>query len=166
MEFKTSSFNMQLKIEPDPNGGFVARASDNSFELRAATREELQAKIRDKFREMTGIGVDFPIPSGGAVGSESIRVEKKFTFTKSFGSTSGPNPLGPGQDALQLPTDAGSAGGAARLRRFLWIVGAAVLAGLLAYTSASSKGMENAAAVAVLAVVIVAGIGIVLARRS
>ncbi|HXU14104.1 MAG TPA: hypothetical protein VN708_03165 [Terriglobales bacterium] len=59
MEIKHLVSKYVYRIEPKPEGGFIARASDaNVPPLEAATREELQEKIQSTI--LAGLGTDFP----------------------------------------------------------------------------------------------------------
>ncbi len=59
MEFKRTLTKIIYKIEPKPEGGFIARAADPQVPpLEAATREELQEKIQAAIRST--LAVQFP----------------------------------------------------------------------------------------------------------
>jgi hypothetical protein len=59
MEIKRLVSKYVYRIEPKPEGGFIARASDPSVpSIEAATREELQQKIQSTI--LAGLGTDFP----------------------------------------------------------------------------------------------------------
>jgi hypothetical protein len=59
MEIKRLVSKYVYRIEPKPEGGFIARPSDaNVPPLEAATREELQQKIQSTI--LAGLGTDFP----------------------------------------------------------------------------------------------------------
>lgn len=59
MEIKRLVSKYVYRIEPTPEGGFIARASDpNVPPLEAATRTELQQKIQATV--LAGLGADFP----------------------------------------------------------------------------------------------------------
>ena len=59
MEFKRLITQFTYRIEPKPEGGFIAHASDpNMPPLEAPTREELQQKIQATI--MSGLAAQFP----------------------------------------------------------------------------------------------------------
>jgi hypothetical protein len=74
MEIKHLVSKYVYRIEPKPEGGFIARASEaNVPPLEAATREELQKKIQSTI--LAGLAADFP---GLKLSSHSS--ELKFAF--------------------------------------------------------------------------------------
>jgi hypothetical protein len=79
MEIKRLVQECVYRIEPKPEGGFIARASDpNVPPLEAATREELQQKIQAKL--VAALGVAFPglqLPQQGTQISVSMHVDRK-----------------------------------------------------------------------------------------
>lgn len=79
MEIKRLAAKYVYRIEPKPEGGFIARASDpNVPPLEAATRDELQQKIQSTV--LAGLGVDFPglkLPAGTGEMKFSFHVEKQ-----------------------------------------------------------------------------------------
>ena len=79
MEIKRLAAKYVYRIEPKPEGGFIARASDpNVPPLEAATRDELQQKIQSTV--LAGLGVDFPglkLPAGSGEMKFSFHVEKQ-----------------------------------------------------------------------------------------
>jgi hypothetical protein len=79
MEIKRLVQECVYRIEPKPEGGFIARASDpNVPPLEAATREELQQKIQAKL--VAALGVAFPglkLPQQGAQISVAMHVDRK-----------------------------------------------------------------------------------------
>lgn len=79
MEIKRLASKYVYRIEPKPEGGFIARASDpNVPPLEAATRDELQQKIQSTV--LAGLGVDFPglkLPAGTGEMKFSFHVEKQ-----------------------------------------------------------------------------------------
>jgi|SRR5215469_2193356 len=55
MDTKTITTKFRYRIEPKPEGGFIARAEEGSAEtLEGATREEVQQKIDDKLTVLVG----------------------------------------------------------------------------------------------------------------
>jgi len=79
MEIKRLVQECVYRIEPKPEGGFIARASDpNVPPLEAATREELQQKIQAKL--VAALGVTFPglkLPQQGTQVSVAMHVDRK-----------------------------------------------------------------------------------------
>jgi hypothetical protein len=79
MEIKRLAAKYVYRIEPKPEGGFIARASDpNVPPIEAATREELQQKIQSTV--LAGLGRDFPglkLPAGSGEMKFSFHVEKQ-----------------------------------------------------------------------------------------
>lgn len=79
MEIKHLAAKYVYRIEPKPEGGFIARATDpNVPPLEAATRDELQQKIQSTV--LAGLGMDFPglkLPAGSGEMKFSFHVEKQ-----------------------------------------------------------------------------------------
>ena len=79
MEFKHLITQFVYRIEPKPEGGFIAHASDpNVAPLEAPTREELQQKIQATI--MSGLGERFPglkLPLQGQESKFSFHIESK-----------------------------------------------------------------------------------------
>lgn len=79
MELKRLVQQCVYRIEPKPEGGFIARASDpNVPALEAATREELQQKIQAKL--VAALGEAFPgfqLPQQGKQVSVAMHVDRK-----------------------------------------------------------------------------------------
>jgi len=79
MELKHLVQRCVYRIEPKPEGGFIARASDPTVPpLEAATREELQQLIQAKL--MAALGEAFPgltLPAPGKQVSVAMHVERK-----------------------------------------------------------------------------------------
>ena len=105
MEIKHLVAKYIYRIEPKPEGGFIARASDaNVPSLEAATREELQQKIQSTI--LAGLGTDFPGLKLSSPASEvkfAFHVEKKPDGTfdiHSSDSASGPFPA-PDHDQVE-----------------------------------------------------------------
>ena len=98
MELKRLVQQCVYRIEPKPEGGFIARASDpNVAPLEAATREELQQKIQAKL--VAALGVAFPglqLPQQGTQVSVAMHVDRKpgggFTVHSDNPGTPGFNP--------------------------------------------------------------------------
>jgi hypothetical protein len=78
MELKHLIQQFAYKIEPKPEGGFIARASDPTVApLEAATREELQQKIQANL--IAALGEAFPglqLPQQGTGTSFSMHVDR------------------------------------------------------------------------------------------
>ena len=78
MEIKRLVQQCVYRIEPKPEGGFIARTSDpNVPPLEAATREELQQKIQAKL--VAALGETFPglqLPQHGKQVSVAMHVER------------------------------------------------------------------------------------------
>ena len=66
MDLKRLVTQFVYRIEPKPEGGFIARATDPSVPpLEAATREELRKKIQEKI--FAALSAEFPglnLPEG------------------------------------------------------------------------------------------------------
>src|SRR6478672_4632216 len=79
MELKHLVQRFVYKIEPKPDGGFIARAADPTVPpLEAPTREELQQKIQAKLA--AALGEAFPglqIPSQGKQLSFQVHIDRK-----------------------------------------------------------------------------------------
>ena len=79
MEIKRLAAKYVYRIEPKPEGGFVARATDpNVPPIEGATRDELQQKIQSTV--LAGLGVDFPglkLPAGAGEMKFSFHIEKQ-----------------------------------------------------------------------------------------
>jgi hypothetical protein len=98
MEIKRLVQECVYRIEPKPEGGFIARASDpNVPPLEAATREELQQKIQAKL--VAALGVAFPglqLPQQGTQVSVAMHVDRSpgggFTVHSDNPGTPGFNP--------------------------------------------------------------------------
>ncbi len=79
MELKHLVQRFAYKIEPKPEGGFIARVSDPTVPpLEAATREELQQKIQAKV--VTALGEAFPslqIPTPGKQLKFQVHIDRK-----------------------------------------------------------------------------------------
>lgn len=79
MEIKRLAAKYVYRIEPKPEGGFIARATDpNVPPIEAATRDELQQKIQSTV--LAGLGMDFPglkLPAGSGEMKFSFHVEKQ-----------------------------------------------------------------------------------------
>jgi hypothetical protein len=65
-----------FKIEPKPEGGFVARSEEPPCTIEGATRDEIDAKIREKIGALLApelaAKLDFSQPG--------VHIEKKFSF--------------------------------------------------------------------------------------
>lgn len=98
MELKRLVQQCVYRIEPKPEGGFIARASDpNVPPLEAATREELQQKIQAKL--VAALGAAFPgfqLPQQGKQVSVAMHVDRNpgggFTVHSDNPATPGFNP--------------------------------------------------------------------------
>ena len=79
MELKHLVQRFVYKIEPKPEGGFIARAADPTVPpLEAPTREELQQKIQAKL--VAALGEAFPglqIPSQGKQLNFQVHIDRK-----------------------------------------------------------------------------------------
>ena len=90
MKLPEKHITYRWKIESKPEGGFIARADNPADTIEAATREEIEAKIREKLAAMLGSdfseldlsGLDLTKPGTHV----ETHVEKKFSF--SLGETS------------------------------------------------------------------------------
>lgn len=78
MDLKRLVTHFTYRIEPKPEGGFIARPSDPSVPpLEAATRDELQKKIQEKI--FSGLAAEFPalkIPTDGTQQQFAFHVER------------------------------------------------------------------------------------------
>lgn len=79
MEIKRLAEKYVYRIEPKPEGGFIARATDpNVPPIEAASRDELRQKIQSTV--LAQLGADFPglkLPSGSGEMKFSFHVEKQ-----------------------------------------------------------------------------------------
>jgi hypothetical protein len=79
MEIKRLVSKYVYRIEPKPDGGFIAHATDPSMPpLEAPTREELQQKIQSTI--LAGLSADFPglkLPSQSSEMKFSFHVERQ-----------------------------------------------------------------------------------------
>lgn len=77
MDLKRLVTHFAYKIEPKPEGGFIARAADPTIPaLEASTREELQRKIQQNI--LITLSAEFPdvkLPAGGKNVETSFHVE-------------------------------------------------------------------------------------------
>jgi hypothetical protein len=79
MDFKHLITRLAYKIEPKPEGGFVARATDPTVPpLEAPTREELQQKIRENMLNLVSADIlGGKLPADGRHHQISFHVEHK-----------------------------------------------------------------------------------------
>ena len=80
MKLSEKHITYRWKIESKPEGGFIARADNPADTIEAATREEIEAKIREKLVALLGSdfsGLDLTQP-GTHVETDG---EKKFSFS-------------------------------------------------------------------------------------
>src|ERR1700757_3512804 len=79
MELKRLVNQFTSRIDPKPEGGFIAHASDPSVPpLEAPTREELQQKIQQNI--FSALSAEFPglkLPSTGSERQFAFHVESK-----------------------------------------------------------------------------------------
>jgi len=82
MSISESNFKFSFKIEPKPEGGFIARCDNPDWTLEGATREEVEGKIRAKIAEIAGIDIAsaLPLEKLGQPGV-SVNIQKKSTFS-------------------------------------------------------------------------------------
>ena len=82
MSLSESHFKFSFKIEPKPEGGFIARSEDLDCTLEGATREEVEGKIRAKIAEIAGIDIAnaLPLEKLGQSGV-NVNIQKKFTVS-------------------------------------------------------------------------------------
>lgn len=91
MHFEEKHVIRRWTIEEKPGGGFLARCDDPPETVEAATREEVQAKMREKLREMTGAALsnlDFsklPLDQPGSFGKLPSTTKVTFSLFKSSG---------------------------------------------------------------------------------
>ena len=83
MSISESNFKFSFKIEPKPEGGFIARSEDLDCTLEGATREQVEGKIRAKIAEISGIDIAdaLPLEKLGQSGV-NVNIQKKFTFKR------------------------------------------------------------------------------------
>jgi len=83
MSISESHFKFSFKIEPKPEGGFIARSEDLDCTLEGATREQVEGKIRAKIAEISGIDIAdaLPLEKLGQSGV-NVNIQKKFTFKR------------------------------------------------------------------------------------
>ena len=83
---ETAVTNLVYRIEPNPAGGFIARASDPSLQpIEGATREEVQQKIQAKITEM----VQSQLPMVLKLGGLTVKINSKVNITTRNTSTPG-----------------------------------------------------------------------------
>ena len=82
MSISESNFKFSFKIEPKPEGGFIARCDNPDWTLEGATREEVEGKIRAKIAEIAGIDIAsaLPLEKLGQAGV-NVNIQKKSTFS-------------------------------------------------------------------------------------
>ena len=114
MSLSESHFKFSFKIEPKPEGGFIARSEDSALTLEGATREEVEEKIRAKITEITGTDLASVLPLDKlGTGAVSVNIQKKFAFKQpgekqiadaSAGQIEGPTPAPIGPSGISLAT--------------------------------------------------------------
>lgn len=76
------NFKFRFKIEPKPEGGFVARAEESDISVEGATKEEVEQKILDKLGDVAGPQVSAALKGLSLADLKKneggIHVEKKF----------------------------------------------------------------------------------------
>jgi len=82
MSISESNFKFSFKIEPKPEGGFIARCDNPDWTLEGTTREEVEGKIRAKIAEIAKIDIAnaLPLEKLGQAGV-SVNIQKKSTFS-------------------------------------------------------------------------------------
>ena len=91
MLFEEKHVTRRWTIEEKPGGGFLARCDNPPETIEAATREEVQAKIREKLKELTGAALsnlDFsklPLDPPGSVVKLPSTTKVTFSLFKSGG---------------------------------------------------------------------------------
>jgi hypothetical protein len=127
MHFEEKHVIRRWAIEEKPGGGFLARCDNPPETIEAATREEVQAKIREKLKELTGAALsnlDFsklPLNQPGSVVKLPSTTKVTFSLFKSGGGKPlfeaalerSPHALKPGEeDPARFPArlNAGSPG--------------------------------------------------------
>ncbi len=91
MSFTETHVTYRWKIEQKPEGGFVARSDDSAETIEGATREEVEAKLKQKLASLIG-----PEIAKINLREPTLRwdthIDKKFTITR----TSSLDPAGSG----------------------------------------------------------------------
>jgi hypothetical protein len=74
MVTNSSTTRFSYRVEPNPNGGLIARPSDPSMPtIEGATTEEVQQKIQAKLTEM----IDQQLPTNFKIGGMNVTVKSK-----------------------------------------------------------------------------------------
>jgi len=82
MGVSESHFKFSFKIEPKPEGGFIARSENPALTLEGATREEVEGKIRAKIAEIAGTDLANALPLEKlGTGAVNVNIQKKFAFS-------------------------------------------------------------------------------------
>jgi len=83
MSLSESHYKFSFKIEPKPEGGFIARCDNPDWTLEGTTREEVEGKIRAKIAEIAGAEIADRIPLEKlGQGGVNVNIQKKVTFKK------------------------------------------------------------------------------------
>ncbi len=82
MDISESHVKFSWKIEPKPEGGFIARSENPGWTLEGATRDEVESKIRAKIAEIAGAETADKL-AGDKLGHPGVNVNihKKITFS-------------------------------------------------------------------------------------
>ena len=109
MLFEENHVIRRWTIEEKPGGGFLARCQDPPETIEAATREEIQAKVREKVKEVMGpelAGLDLsklPLDQSGSVVKLPTTAKLTFSLFRSGGDkpTTFQMQLGGSPDAIE-----------------------------------------------------------------
>ena len=70
-------FTFRWKIESKPEGGFIARADDPADTIEAATREEVEARIKEKIAAALGPDIASKLDFSQPGTQVTTRIDKK-----------------------------------------------------------------------------------------
>ena len=132
MEFSEKHVTFRWRIEAKPEGGFIARSDDPADTLEAATREEIEAKIRERLVAVMGSGLSELDLSGLDLTHPATHVEthveRKFSFSPGEPSPGTPSDAPPPAQ-LQYPSPGAIEPTGSSLLSAVWK--AAVLVGIV-----------------------------------
>ena len=79
-----SKLNFAVKIEPKPEGGFVAHSESPPFHVEGATRDEVMGKVRDEIAKTAGPEIAAML--AGKLGTHT-ETHFKFSVNKNTGES-------------------------------------------------------------------------------
>ena len=97
------NFKYKFKIEPKPEGGFIARAEGSDVTIEGATKEEVEQKMLEKVSELAGPQLAEALKglSAADLKKDGVHVGKKFSIRVNATKTGGAAP-----DQAALPGSA------------------------------------------------------------